>query len=375
MNLNDFLQELNLVFKRVGFSIDDIRSMYRSVAFNKQAQMDYLTDFLTWIEDGNNPMQAARGVVAGVDPNEKKPIQWYVSEEIMEVLEDGRPIVDGMRGWFSDEICALFESAKNSDSKVLKMMLSEYLAQQNLLKQVKASLISPIKLPLIYSLFAFIGLYSLATGMLPMFFEIVPLNRWEPITQDVYALMLWFNQYAIILFISIVVFFFLIKYQLASNTSAIRIYLDDYYPLNLYKNIVAMRLMKFIGILVMMNDNPATAIRRVIISATPWEFRHLDMMLHNLEKGEQNIARVMDTGLLPRSVLHRLSSIANVSSDDLKKVAISHAADRSGGEIIKGMKNVTRIATVFSWLLLLSIMITAVLTFVSIMGAMQSLRA
>jgi type II secretory pathway component PulF len=372
--MQTLLSSIEQFASKYGFGAEDFTKIYRSMRFNKQDQIEYLTDFLTWIEDGNNPMQAAKGVVAGVDGQKEKPVQWYVSEEIMEVLEDGRPIVDGMRGWFSEEICSLFESAKDSDSRIIKSMLTEYLGQQKLLKEVKSALISPIKQPLIYSLFAFIGLYSLTTGMLPMFFDIVPIQRWDELTQDVYALMLWLNDTYLYIFLVSAILFFTFKHQLTSNTSSLRLKLDDYYPLNLHRNIVAMRLMKFIGILVMMNDNPATAIRRVMSSATPWEHYHLDLMLENLTKGEQNIAKVMDTGLLPKAVLHRLGSIANVSSDDLKKIAISHAADRSGGEIVKGMKKVTLIATVLAWLLLLTLAITAVLTFVSIMGAMQSIR-
>lgn len=374
MSIEKLQQSIESFANRYGFGQENITRSIRSLKFNKQAQIEYLTDFLTWIEDGNNPMQAAKGVVAGVDSTSSKPVQWYVSEEIMEVLEDGRPIVEGMRGWFSDEICSLFESAKDSDSKVIKSMLTEYLGQQKLLKEVKSALISPIKLPLTYCLFAFIGLYSLMTGMLPMFFDIVPIQRWDELTQDVYHLMIWLKESFLYIFGVLFLLFIIVKFQLSTNTSFIRLKLDEYYPLNLYRNIVAMRLMKFIGILVMMNDNPATAIRRVMTSATKWEYYHLEIMLENLTKGEQNIAKVMDTGLLPKAVLHRLNSIANVSSDNLKKIAISHAADRSGGEIIKGMKKVTLIATVAAWLLLLTLMITAVLQFVAIMGAMQSLR-
>lgn len=353
---------------------ENVERYIRGLRFNKKSQIEYLADYLTWIEDGNNPMQAARGVVAGCEGESKKPIQWDVSSSIIDALENGYPVVEGMRYWFDDEICALFESAKDSDSKTIRNMLTEYLGQQKLLSDVKNALIQPIKLPLIYSSVAFAGLYLMMIYMLPMFFQIVPLERWGADTQHIYSFMTWLKQYFILIVFVLIVVVLYLRRQLHTNISPLRAKIDQYYPFSLYKNIAAMRLMKFIGILVMLSENPAGAIKRVLSGANKWEAFHLEQMLDNIGGGEKDIAKIMDTGLLSKSVLFRLASVSNVSSDDLKRRAISHAADRSAGEIVKDMKFTTTLAKLASWLLVLVIGGLAVIQYVSIYGSLQSIR-
>ena len=317
--------------------------------FSRARQIAFIQDLNSWLQDGSSPAIACQAIMKFGYNNPKLAQEVAVATAIYGALQSGKKISRGLKEWFSADIVMLFETGQEAGIESLGSIISAYLKQEKSIDLARKEFFSPLKYPMIMSVMAWSAVYMYGTHVLPKFLDFIPTERipivGRFIIQYVSALEAWGG-----LVLLLLVFFVIWGADMVrNNASPQRLAMDGYFPLNIYKNFVAMRALKTLGILVETNYSPYDAARKMAPHASPYLRYHLDYLMDQISRGNQNLASALDSGLLPVRLLFRVENALKSNNQQTKRRAISAAADRAGDEAIAAMSNTRQIVLLILW--------------------------
>lgn len=347
-----------------------VKRFFRTWGFSKQRQFEFVQDFSSWLNDGCSPSQACISIMDAGKGDKRLEQEVKAATAIYQALKRGQSISEGMVEWFSPEVVTLFDAGQQAGSKALTRVVNEYLKQEEEIKRAKSEFWKPVKQPLTYFFMVIAFMLVMGLFVLPQFSDLMPPDKMSFAVRFVLGFSDWIKGMWPYLLLAFMVMFIAGLHFVTTNTSKIRLSLDEYFPLNIYKNFAAMKTMKTLGILVETRYNLHKAAVELKRNSNAYMVYHLNHVIRETQFGESDLGEALNSGLLSKRLMFRLRNAANSPDQDRKKSAISIAADRSGDEAVRALIGTRQFVAFFLWI---TMSLTLLMVVSSFMGVITSL--
>lgn len=300
--------------------------------FSRVQQRAFLEDLSSLVEEGVPASQAVQTIDQIVTGSLK-----MVSESILRSISAGEPIAEGMRGWFSNPIVEIIRAGEVGGvlAKTLRAAAESLGEKQSNLSTVLASLAYPLAVVVMGLVVAVFIKHSIFVN----FADIKPVSTWPADGQVLYHLATFLESWwwAVLIGIGLVITF--ITIMLRELTGKTRRWIDGIPLLRLYRDAVAARFMQTVGLLLANGVVFKVALEMMQQSASRYIAWHLFHMEFRLSGGRENLAEVMDTGLINRADILRLKVIAKGGGFEKALLHLgAHATDRKDKAITVASK-------------------------------------
>ena len=374
--MEQFIKKLSLIgLEYAGLNYqnwDKIKRLVRTWGFNQKRQIEFIQDFATWLNDDCSPSQACRSIIDAGKDDARLTLEVKAAESIYNALEKGLPISEGLIDWFEPEVVTLFDAGQSAGSKALTKVVNEFLKQEAQEKRARSEFWKPVKQPFIYQ-FIVLG-FMMVMGMfvLPQFSSLIPAEKLSSSVNIVMGFSSWMKSKSLYLMVLLLASYLAFNHFVRNNTSRFRLIADNHFPLNIYKNFAAMKMMTTLGILVETRYNLHRAAVELKKHSNAYMTFHLNHIIRETQFGESNLGDALDSGLLSKRLMFRLRNAANSPDQDRKKSAISVAADRSGDEAVRSLMHTRRWVATVLWI---TMSLNLLLVVNAFMGLVSSLFA
>lgn len=327
--------------------IKNIKYLFNRYRFNKGEQLSFVSDFSSFYET-SNAKDAAKAIIDSVEKAGDKPLKKYVATDILNSLNEGYEVSDGMVKWFDSDALQIYRAGEKAGR--IQKVLSIYAEQFQQIKEFKKSLISKMKLGIYMGSVGLIGLIVLARGEWLNFPKIKPVSEWDDVSQYAYELSYMLNENIHLSLLLIVVYKLYLKF-LRDNTSAIRMQLDDYFPLSIFKGLEALRFMKMLTVLKNAHVGDYAAIRIIHENSSKYLRQYTEEMQDNLNTGHADLFEVLDVDLLPPRLMSRIGAVSKASGNEAKLNALMVVSKYAEEEISYAMKKASFYLAAMGWVL------------------------
>jgi len=275
--------------------------------FTKEKQQAFLEDICLLIEDGV-PAPQAIVVIFKVSTG----VTREAAHAIMNAVAQGKNLADGMEEWFPQSIVEIIRSGEDGGS----LAKSIKTAANTLTQQISAlsSIISSIAYPLVVLIAACIVAVFLKNNIFVAFSSIKPLSQWPDNGKTFMAVSDFIQGWWWAVLIFIAAMFVTITYTMRNLIGDTRKIFDKIPLFSLYRDYVASGFMEILGLLIS-NGMPFKNVLSIVQNkATRYLSWHIYMMQFRLSGGRDNLADVLNTGLISNSDIERLRAMAQSKS-------------------------------------------------------------
>ena len=328
--------------------------------FGAKEQQSYLEDLATLVEDGV-PANKAVEVLFRIGKGSLKTL----SQHIMHIIAQGRPIADGLIGWMPQHIVELIRAGEHGGTLAQNMRVAaETLGRKN---DVISALVTALTYPIVV-LAAGIGvMLYLKDSVFAEFEKIKPISQWPEDGQRLMELATFFQTWWWGIIVAIVLIIVVGGRILVSYTGSLRTYIDKFPLANIYRSSTAARFMETLGLLIINGIVFKQALQILHYQASHYLSWHLSQMERRLARGSSNIADVLDTGLVTENDIVRLRAIAEAKGFEQALVRLGRYA------AAKNVRLLTKVAKVLGGILLAIGALLAILMVLGIYNVGSSL--
>lgn len=363
--VSQFFSQYSNDFKFIsqGFSkfigeIKNIKYHWNRFRFTKNEQLNFIIDFASFYETGS-AKDACLAIVKSVEQAKDKPLKKLVALDILDSLNKGYEVSDGMNKWFDQDALQVYRAGEKTGR--IQKVLTVYAEQFEQIRVFKMGIISRAKLGLIMAGIGTTGLLALAKADWLKFPRMKPVAEWPDISQAAYQISYMLNDNIELLSFSIV-FWKIYTYFLNNNTSETRIALDNYFPLSIFKGLQALRFVKMFTVLKNANTGDYKAIRIIHENSCKYMQYYTEQMQDNLKVGYAELPEVLDVGLLPPRLMSRLGAISKASGNEAKLKSLMVVSEYASKEVDFSLKKSSFYLAGLGWL------IGGTLTFLLLVG-------
>lgn len=292
--------------------------------FTKPQQQIFLEDLSTLIEDGV-PANQAIETIAGIARGTVK----LVANNILIKIAEGKLIADGMQGWFSQPIVEIVRAGEEGGTLAENMLA----ASRSLARQVKgfSSIIGSILYPLSVVIMGLIVAVFVKHSVFVNFAQIKPISQWPANGQTLLAVATFFENWWWIVILTIIALFALIARLMSEMSGPARKSMDKIPIFSLYRDLTAAQFMEVLGLLITNGIILKRALAIIRAKANHYLAWHIYQMELRLSGGRDNIAEVIDTGLINDADILRLRVIAKGKGFEHALIRLGQlSADRTG---------------------------------------------
>ncbi len=307
--------------------------------FTKAQQQIFLEDLSQLIEDGVPANQAVE-TIAGIASGSVK----LVANNILKKIAEGKLLADGMQGWFAQPIVEIIRAGEEGGTLAENMVAGA----RSLGHQVKgfSSILGSVLYPLSVIVMGIIVSIFVKHSVFVNFAQIKPANLWPSNGQTLLAVSTFFEDWWWIVILIIIALFALIARLMSELTGPIRQSMDKIPIFSLYRDLTAAQFMEVLGLLITNGIIVKRALTIIRAKANHYLAWHIYQMELRLSGGRDNIAEVIDTGLIKEADILRLRVIA-------KGKGFEHALIRLGRlSAERTAKNIERVGRIFGFILL-----------------------
>lgn len=283
--------------------LDAILQRIKYLLFLPTQQQALLEDIAGLIEDGvalNQAIEMLSKLTTGLT-------QAVVNSIAMKIAE-GRPMADGMDGWYPPHVVEIVRAGEEGGALAKTLATATKLLTQK--NSALNTLFSSLSYPIVVICMGLAVTVFITRSVFREFASIRPINLWPDNAQFV----MWLGNtvqhswFWIILFITAASI--AIAQILRNYIGEGRQVIDVIPGLAFYRKLTAARFMETLGLLISNGVVFKKALKIMQHNANPYLAWHLLTMEFRLGGGRQNIAEVLDTGLIDKADLIRLRIIA-----------------------------------------------------------------
>lgn len=271
--------------------------------FTASQQQAFLEDIAVLIEDGviaNQAVEIMQKTAVGL------PVE--VAGAILQKLSEGKQFADGMRDWFPNSVIEILRAGEESGSLAQSMLAAAAtLSQRN---TALASLANSLIYPTLVLCLGFVIAVFINHSVFVSFAAIKPITEWPSNGQTAAAIANFVQYWWWVVILAVVAVLVFIDRLLRTYIGQARFLIDQIPILSLYRKLTAARFMETLGLLITNGVVFKKALKILQQNANPYLASHLLTMEYRLSGGKENIAEVLDTGLLDNTDLVRLRVIA-----------------------------------------------------------------
>ncbi|MGB6976497.1 MAG: type II secretion system F family protein [Gammaproteobacteria bacterium] len=275
----------------------------KKLSFTRGQQQAFLEDVSSLVEDGVPASQAIETVALI-----SKGTTREVARDILLRIGEGKMIADGMEGWFSQAIIEIIRAGEQGGTLAENMSA----AARTLTQQSKtfAHLVVSCLYPLIVLIAGLVVSVFMKHTVFENFIAIKPIEQWPSDGRALYYIAGFIEKWWWLVIAFLVAITIGIAKLLSTLTGRAREVVDSVGLLSLYRDTAAARFMEMLGLLLTNGVVLKDALRILQTQASNYLMWHLQMMQMRLGGGRENIAEVVDTGLIPQADILRLQVIA-----------------------------------------------------------------
>lgn len=305
------------------FDLDNLERKIKQKLYSTKEKQAFLRDVFTLVDDGVPANKAIEAVGTIATGNNRT-----VAAEIMAKIAEGKPIADGMVGWFPSQIVELIRAGESGGSLAPTLQsAADALSKSN---ESTGSIISNMMYPTVVIAIGLGVLLYINGSVFVQFAEIKPIAEWPNIGQRLVKLANFISGWWMIVLGGFVLLIISIRKLLTTYVGELRTYIDKIPLLSLYKVTTAARFMETLGLLVANGVVFKKALGLMRMQASPYLSYHLMLMERRLGEGIGNIADVLDTGMIDKTDIVRLRVTAASKGFDHALVRLGkNAADRA----------------------------------------------
>jgi type II secretory pathway component PulF len=281
----------------------DLNKRLKRLSFTRGQQQAFLEDLSSLIEDGVPASQAIETVALI-----SKGATREVARDILFRISEGRMIADGMEGWFSPAIVEIIRAGEQGGT------LSENMAAAARTLTQQSKTFAHLVVSCLYPLVVLVAGLAVSVFMKHTVFEnfiaIKPIQQWPADGQSLYYIAGFIEKWWWLVVGALIGITIAVAKLLSTLTGRAREMVDSMHLLSLYRDTAAARFMEMLGLLLTNGVVLKDALRILQTQASNYLLWHLQMMQMRLGGGRENIAEVVDTGLIPQADILRLQVIA-----------------------------------------------------------------
>lgn len=296
--------------------------------FSRSEQQAFLEDLCSLIEDGVPANQAVNTIFQIAKGSEK-----HVAQSILDKIAQGQPLADGLEGWFGQATIEIIRAGEEGGTLAENIKAASRALQQK--TKAGTAFISSMTYPLMVIIIGLLVAIYIRQSVFTSFAAIKPIAQWPENGRWLINIADFVQHGWWALLLLLIAAIIGVKQSLVHLTGKIRKYIDTLPLISLYREIIAARLMETLGLLLSNGIVLKRALTIMQQNASPYLTWHLLLMEFRLSGGSENIADVLDTGLVSKSDILRLKVIA-------KGKGFEHALVRLG--IHSSERNVKRLA-------------------------------
>ena len=288
--LVDFLTNLKLKIQRLQFT--------------PKKQQALLEDLANLLEDGVSVNQALK-LMEGFATSH---LDLEVLRQMQLKMSEGEPFVLGLVGWCQNNLIDIILAGEEGGTLVdsIRMAANTVQDQNAGMDAFIQGLIYPGTMLIAgLAMMVYIG-----STVFPRFISIKPSSEWPAIGQQALAFATFIKDFWWLVIIIIAAIVFTVNYILKNYVGEFRETFDKFIPFSIYRQIVGAHFMETLGLLIRNGVPLKQCLRITQKNAQPYFFSHLVLMEYRLSGGRDNIADVLDTGIIDQQDLARLRVIA-----------------------------------------------------------------
>ena len=301
--------------------------------FTRSKQQAFLEDLSSLVQEGVPAPQA----VATIDKI-STGIAKQVAHSIATAYAEGKRLAEGMELWFPYHIVDLIRTGEDGGTLNSAMIASsKSLSEQT---SILASLASSITYPIIVLILGSAVAVFLKHSIFSNFLTMKPLDEWPQNGQMFMHLANFIEDWWWTIIIVVITFQVTLTQILRKFVGDSRLIFDKIFPFKTYREIVAAYFMEIIGLLLSNGITFKDALNLIQRKTTRYLAWHIYMMQFRLSGGRENIADVLDTGLIDHADILRLKVISKGKNFE---VALSRLGAQAAQKNTQNLKTLGRI--------------------------------
>ncbi len=330
---------------------------FQKVLFTKKEQVEFLKDFSELLPYVGAPGNILEFMASNTSGNKK-----MVAKHMSIQLERGESLAFGMEGWFDHVLVEAVRVGENQgvlEEAINKTLCSFEAQSEGLLKALSQ---------LIWPSFMIVGVIGTMKAIEEKFFPIVirtirnDYSRMPPDMKVLWETIEFLNSYGFAVAAAFITVCVALNYTMKNYTGQYRESLDRYPLFSTYRILQGAEFMQLYSILKSINVTEMDVIKLAKDKATPYYRQHLNRMHRKLSRGQDNIVDAINTGLIERSQIERLTLLSGASRYD---EALSNSADKVYSTTINNLDRTCKVLSV------LGILIAAWGILIIILGVMS----
>ena len=314
--------------------IDKIIDKIKKLDFPAKKQQQFLEDLSVLISDGV-PANRAIEMLAKIYTGGARKAAIAISKGVA----SGRTLTDSMVGWFDTNTVELIRVGEEGGllAAIIKNASKALSERAGSIAMVVATLLYPVTV-LIAGCYVIVYINN---AVFVDFKQIKPVDTWPAVGQElVFLATLIQNWYWLVLTVIVAVIVTIAIMQ-PNYVGSYRKLLDKVPPFSIYRTLAAARFMDNLGLLVINGVVFKNALKVMKKNATPYVLTHIINMEHLLAIGKDNIADVLDTGLISKGDILRLRVIAEAKGFEHALIRLGAYAAEKGAKTIKLTAKIT----------------------------------
>lgn len=336
--------KLNLWLLKKSFSLNKRLSLYEKLVAFLESDMT-LVSSLTLIRD----RYAGKSRTKSDKKRVKRDSRAKIIDDWLNKLRQGRSFDQAIKDWIPPSELMLIQAGYETGNLItgLKEAAKVSLAAAETRKVVYKSLSYPGILMTVLLAVFFVFQYKIA----PTFETMLELPDWPASPKMLYAITSFVTGNIVFIIIGFALLAGLIGRTLGTWIRPPRPFFDKFPPWSIYKISQGSSFLIALSALMTSGTPYFQAIQQIHKNASPWMRQHLEMMMAALKFGSDNPGEALDTGLLS-------PELAGEVQDYSRTVDFDKAIDKLGNiALVKGIKNVGRIAGVVKGMLIFIVII------------------
>lgn len=301
--------DLKLVWQRLQQQLD-------YWTFSTPEQQAFLEDIAALLEDGV-PVKEALEIYQKINTGVARKL----AQAVLNRIAQGRHLADGLIGWYPAHIVEVIRAGEEGGAlaKTLQVSAASLSKRENAF----SALFSSLSYPFVVICAALGVSVFINHSIFNSFRTIRPTRFWPQNARTIVDVANFVQDWWWFLIIVVGLSIFLIVQIMRSYTGPGRNWLDRMPLFSLYRKIIGARFMELMGLLIGNGVVFKRALKIVEYRAQPYLSHHLLNMEYRLGSGKENIADVLNTGLLEEADLARLRLVARTKG-------FEHALVRQG---------------------------------------------
>jgi type II secretory pathway component PulF len=276
---------------------------FKQLAFNAAKQQAFLEDIADLVQDGV-PLSQAIDIIVKLYSG----ISVEVAENISQALAQGKHFAEGMRGWFPPHIIELIRAGEEGGTLAQTIKAAASSLQQR--NEIGNSLLNSMVYPIVVMCMGLAVTVYINNSVFKSLATIKPMSEWPDNAKNLVALANFVESWWWLVIIVVATVVWLISRFMRDYIGSLRQYFDSVPIFSLYRQLIAARLMETLGLLIANGVVFKNALKILQYNAGPYLAAHLLSMEYRLSGGKENLADVMDTGLIDKSSIQRLQVVA-----------------------------------------------------------------